>query len=87
MGTAVVGIDADASVAATTALEGPSTAGAASKPGIETVESACCGGAARTIAAVGAGLAWLRSKTGSVYPGMATHAIFNGIAVLSVIFR
>src|SRR5205823_4747409 len=39
------------------------------------------------LASLGAGLAWLRSKTGSVYPGMATHAIFNGIAVLSVIFR
>jgi membrane protease YdiL (CAAX protease family) len=39
------------------------------------------------LAALGAGLAWLRSKTGSVYPGMATHAIFNGIAVLSVIVR
>jgi hypothetical protein len=39
------------------------------------------------LATLGAGLAWLRSKTGSVYPGMATHAIFNGIAVLSVIFR
>jgi membrane protease YdiL (CAAX protease family) len=36
---------------------------------------------------LGAGLAWLRSKTDSVYPGMATHALFNGIAVLSVIFR
>jgi membrane protease YdiL (CAAX protease family) len=36
---------------------------------------------------LGAGLAWLRSKTDSVYPGMATHAVFNGIAVLSVIFR
>jgi membrane protease YdiL (CAAX protease family) len=36
---------------------------------------------------LGAGLAWLRSKTGSVFPGMATHAIFNGIAVLSVILR
>jgi membrane protease YdiL (CAAX protease family) len=39
------------------------------------------------LAALGAGLAWLRSKTGSVFPGMATHAIFNGIAVLSVILR
>jgi len=39
------------------------------------------------LATLGAGLAWLRSKTGSVYPGMATHAIFNGIAVLSVIVR
>jgi membrane protease YdiL (CAAX protease family) len=39
------------------------------------------------LVALGAGLAWLRSKTGSVYPGMATHAIFNGIAVLSVVVR
>ena len=39
------------------------------------------------LVALGAGLAWLRSKTGSVYPGMATHAIFNGIAVLTVIVR
>ena len=39
------------------------------------------------LVALGAGLAWLRSKTGSVFPGMATHAIFNGIAVLSVILR
>jgi membrane protease YdiL (CAAX protease family) len=39
------------------------------------------------LAALGAGLAWLRSKTGSVYPGMATHAIFNGIAVLTVVFK
>jgi membrane protease YdiL (CAAX protease family) len=39
------------------------------------------------LVALGAGLAWLRSKTGSVYPGMATHAIFNGIAVLSIVVR
>lgn len=39
------------------------------------------------LAALGAGLAWLRSKTDSVYPGMATHALFNGIAVLAVIIR
>jgi membrane protease YdiL (CAAX protease family) len=39
------------------------------------------------LAALGAGLAWLRSKTSSVFPGMVTHAIFNGIAVLSVIVR
>jgi len=36
---------------------------------------------------LGAGLAWLRSKTRSVFPGMATHAMFNCIAVLSVILR
>jgi membrane protease YdiL (CAAX protease family) len=39
------------------------------------------------LVALGAGLAWLRSKTSSVFPGMVTHAIFNGIAVLSVIVR
>jgi membrane protease YdiL (CAAX protease family) len=39
------------------------------------------------LATLGAGLAWLRSKTDSVFPGMATHALFNGIAVLTVIFR
>lgn len=39
------------------------------------------------LAALGAGLAWLRSKTGSVFPGIVTHAIFNGVAVLSVIVR
>ena len=36
---------------------------------------------------LGAGLAWLRSKTSSVFPGMVTHAVFNCIAVLSVIVR
>src|SRR5256714_8544139 len=39
------------------------------------------------LVALGAGLAWLRSKTSSVFPGMVTHALFNGIAVLSVILR
>jgi membrane protease YdiL (CAAX protease family) len=39
------------------------------------------------LAALGAGLAWLRSKTSSVFPGMVTHAIFNAVAVLSVIVR
>ena len=39
------------------------------------------------LAALGAGLAWLRAKTTSVYPGMATHAIFNAVAILTVLFR
>jgi uncharacterized protein len=39
------------------------------------------------LAALGAGLAWLRTKTTSVFPGMVTHAIFNAVAVLSVIVR
>jgi membrane protease YdiL (CAAX protease family) len=30
----------------------------------------------------GAGLAYLRSRTGSVYPGMVLHAVFNGLALL-----
>jgi membrane protease YdiL (CAAX protease family) len=32
--------------------------------------------------AFGAGLAWLRERTGSVYPCIAAHAIFNGLAVV-----
>jgi membrane protease YdiL (CAAX protease family) len=34
------------------------------------------------LAAFGIGLAWLRSRTGSVYPGMALHAAFNAIALV-----
>jgi membrane protease YdiL (CAAX protease family) len=30
----------------------------------------------------GAALAWLRSRTGSVYPCIAVHALFNGIALV-----
>lgn len=33
------------------------------------------------LAAFGAGLAWLRSRTTSVYPGVLVHATFNGIAL------
>jgi membrane protease YdiL (CAAX protease family) len=33
------------------------------------------------LVAFGAGLAWLRSRTGSVYPGMLVHATFNAIAL------
>jgi hypothetical protein len=29
----------------------------------------------------GAGLAWLRARIGSVYPGMVVHGVFNGIAI------
>jgi uncharacterized protein len=34
------------------------------------------------LVAFGAGLAWLRSKTESVYPGMVLHATFNGVSLL-----
>jgi hypothetical protein len=27
-------------------------------------------------------LAWLRWKTGSIYPGMLVHGIFNGVALI-----
>lgn len=30
----------------------------------------------------GSALAWLRRRTGSVYPGIAVHALFNGIALI-----
>jgi membrane protease YdiL (CAAX protease family) len=30
----------------------------------------------------GLGLAWLRDRTGSVYPGMVLHSLFNGIALI-----
>ena len=33
------------------------------------------------LAAFGAGLAWLRSRTTSVYPGMLVHAAFNAVAL------
>jgi uncharacterized protein len=32
-------------------------------------------------------VAWLRSRTDSVYPGMLVHATFNGVALLSVLVR
>jgi hypothetical protein len=31
---------------------------------------------------LGAALAWLRERTGSVYPGMILHGLFNGLAVV-----
>ncbi len=39
------------------------------------------------LATFGAGLAWLRLRTDSVYPGMLVHAAFNGLAlVIAVAF-
>jgi membrane protease YdiL (CAAX protease family) len=38
------------------------------------------------LAAFGVVLAWLRYKTGSIYPGIVAHATFNGIAIASVPF-
>jgi membrane protease YdiL (CAAX protease family) len=34
------------------------------------------------LVAFGIGLAWLRGRTGSVYPGIVLHALFNAVAVL-----
>ena len=34
------------------------------------------------LVAFGLGLAWLRHRTGSVYPGMVLHGLFNGLAIL-----
>jgi membrane protease YdiL (CAAX protease family) len=33
----------------------------------------------------GCALAWLRSRTGSVFPGMAVHAVFNATALILVV--
>jgi len=33
------------------------------------------------LAAFGAGLAWIRARTGSLYPAIATHGVFNAIAI------
>ena len=33
----------------------------------------------------GLGLAWLRDRTGSIYPCMALHAFFNGIALIAAV--
>jgi hypothetical protein len=35
---------------------------------------------------LGAALAWLRAKTGSTYPGMLVHGLFNGVTLIAVIF-
>jgi membrane protease YdiL (CAAX protease family) len=34
------------------------------------------------LTAFGIGIGWLRSRTGSVYPGMLVHAVFNGLALV-----
>jgi membrane protease YdiL (CAAX protease family) len=34
------------------------------------------------LASFGAALAWLRSRTASVYPGIAVHALFNSVALV-----
>jgi membrane protease YdiL (CAAX protease family) len=36
------------------------------------------------LALFGCALAWLRSRTGSVFPGMLVHATFNAVGLLSV---
>ena len=38
------------------------------------------------LVAFGLGLAWLRSRSGSVYPGMLLHGSFNAVAVLVSVF-
>jgi len=37
------------------------------------------------LALFGCGLAWLRMKTTSVYPGMLVHGTFNGIALVAAV--
>jgi hypothetical protein len=37
------------------------------------------------LAAFGCALAWIRSKTDSVYPGMVLHGIFNAIALIAAV--
>ena len=36
------------------------------------------------LALFGCALAWLRSRTRSVFPGMLVHATFNAVGLLSV---
>ncbi len=38
-----------------------------------------------TLIAFGAGLAWLRSRTDSVYPCIVLHGLFNGITLLAAV--
>jgi membrane protease YdiL (CAAX protease family) len=38
------------------------------------------------LALFGCALAWLRARTGSVFPGMLAHALFNTVGLLSVFF-
>lgn len=37
------------------------------------------------LSAFGAGLAWLRARTGSVYPCIGVHALFNAIAMIAAV--
>jgi membrane protease YdiL (CAAX protease family) len=37
------------------------------------------------LALFGCALAWLRSRTDSVYPGMLVHALFNAIALVAAV--
>lgn len=37
------------------------------------------------LATLGCGLAWLRARTGSIYPGMVVHGLFNSLALATVI--
>jgi membrane protease YdiL (CAAX protease family) len=39
------------------------------------------------LATLGFALAWLRSRTGSIYPGMVVHSIFNSLALSAVFFH
>jgi CAAX protease family protein len=39
------------------------------------------------LATLGCALAWLRARTGSIYPGMVVHAVFNSIALAVVFFH
>ena len=36
-------------------------------------------------AAVGVGLAFLRSRTASVYPGMIVHVLLNSLGVVAIV--
>ncbi len=37
------------------------------------------------LASFGLILAWLRLKTGSIYPAIVLHALFNGIALIAAV--
>jgi membrane protease YdiL (CAAX protease family) len=37
------------------------------------------------LALFGCALAWLRARTGSVYPGMILHGLFNAIALIAAV--
>ena len=36
---------------------------------------------------LGIALAWLRDRTGSVFPGMLVHGFFNGIALVAIVLK